>query len=43
MGNINSNREDIPKWVRLGKKILYEKTLVKDMLLIITDQYRASL
>ena len=43
MDNIISNREDVPKWMTLGKMVFLKKTLVKEMLLIITDQYRASL
>ena len=38
-----SNREDIPKWMTLGKRVFFKKALVKKMLLIITYQYRASL
>ena len=43
MDTIISDREGIPKWMTLDKTILCQKTLVKEMLLIITDQYRASL
>ena len=43
MDNIISNTEDIPKWMILGKTVLCQKDLVKEMFLIITDQYHASL
>ena len=42
MDNI-SNAEDIPKWMTIGKTVFDKKTLVKERLMIITDQYRASL
>ena len=43
MDNIISNREGIPKWTTLGKMFFVKQTLVKEMLLIITDQYCTSL
>ena len=43
MDNIISSREDLPKWMTLGKMVLGQKDPVNKMLLIITDQYCASL
>ena len=44
MDNIISNSEDIPKWMTLSNAVFFvKKTLVKEMLLIITDQYYTSL
>ena len=42
MDNIISNREDIPKWMTLGKKVLYQKDPSKGNA-VDRDQYRASL
>ena len=35
--DIISNREDILKWMTLGKAVLFQKTLVKEVLLIIIN------
>ena len=43
MNNIISNAEEIPQWMTLGKTVLCQKDPSKGNMLIITDQYRASL
>ena len=47
MDNIISNREDVPKRIRCSKTLVkkrfyVKKTLVKEMLSVITDQCHAS-